>query len=245
MAYQIIYGVGKAILRDFKDRSKVIGLATLQDLGIESSNSQDDITGGNKMFPIASFKKDMAIKVSGTNATFNGDLVEYMDGATITVGATAMTGFMEVAVPTGGVVELDNTPNESSVYVVGYEKAESVAEGKFSVSGKKVSFDTSAVGEVVSIIYEYTSTDNAKEYSVNEQSMSKPFEFSYIFPIYDENSQIVAQGEVRIYKAQCTNGFKIDAKDKTASTQSFEASARDPQRADGKFWSLFIDGKEI
>lgn len=245
MAYQIIYGVGKAVLRDFKDRTKVIGLATLQDLNIESSSSQDDITGGNKMFPIASFKKDMAIKVSGTNATFSGDLVEYMDGAKVSTGATAMTGFLEVSVPSTGIVTLEQTPVENSVYVVGFTKGETAGANKFSVSGKNVTFDKSVAGQVVSIVYEYTSTENTKEYSVVESSMSKPFEFSYLFPIYDEDSQIIAQGEVRIYKAQCTSGFKIDAKDKTASTQTFEASARDAQRADGKFWSLFIDGKEV
>lgn len=245
--YQIIYGVGKAILRDFKDRTKVIGFANLQDLSVESSNSQDDITGGNRMFPIASFKKDMAIKVSATNATFSGDMIEYMDGANVTKGASAMTGFLEVAIPSDGVVTLDNTPIANSIVVVGYTKADAstASKGKYTISGKTVTFDKSEAGSVVSIIYEYTSSENAKEYYITESSMSKPFEFSYIFPIYDEDTQPVAQGEIRIYKAQCTSGFKLDAKDKTASTQTFEAGARDAQRADGKFWSLFIDGKEI
>lgn len=243
MAKQIIYGIGKAILRDYKNRKSVIGFADLQDLSVESSMSKEDITGGNKMFPIASFKTDQALTVSATSATFNPEMVEYLDGADVTTGAVARTGFKEVAIPEDGKVELEKSPVTGSIVVNGYTLAEGSATGKqYTVEDKTITFATGNSGDVVVIIYEYNSTENNTEYSVTQKSIAKPFEFSYIFDIYDEDSQISHEAEIRIYKAQSTSGFSIDAQHRSPFAPKFEAEAKDAQRADGKLWSLFIDG---
>lgn len=246
MAKQIIYGIGKAILRDYKNRKNVIGFADLQDLSVESSMSKEDITGGNKMFPIASFKTDQALTVSATSATFNPEMVEYLDGADVTTGAVARTGFKEVAIPDDGKVTLDKSPVAGSIVINGYELAESSATGKqYTVEDKEITFASGNTGDVVIIVYEYNSTENNTEYSVTQKSIAKPFEFSYIFDIYDEDSQISHEAEIRIYKAQSTSGFSIDAQHRSPYAPKFEAEAKDAQRADGKLWSLFIDGVAV
>ena len=240
MAVQIIHGIGKAVLRDFKDTSKIISMTNMQDLSLESGYSTDDITGGNKMFPIASFKQDQTLNCSVTNATFDSGLIEYMDGADVATAAKAtLSDVMEVAIPEELTIELEVAP--TNVFVKGFAKADAAAKGKFAVSGKTVTFAEEDKGTVVELVYDYEST-TATEYSVTQKSMSKPFVFDYIFPIYDEDTQITHKGLIKIYKAQCTSGFNINPQHRTAFAPKFEFSARDAKRADGKLWSFFIDG---
>ena len=240
MAVQIIHGIGKAILRDFKEPTKVICMTNMQDLSLESGYSTDDITGGNKMFPIASFKQDQTLNGSVTNATFDAGLMPYLDGANVAENATVtLTDVMEVAIPEELTIELLETP--TNVFVAGFEKADEAAEGKFKVAEKVVTFAEADKGKVVELVYDYKST-TATEYSITQTSMSKPFAFDYIFPIYDEDTQVTHKGLIKIYKAQCTSGFSINPQHRTAFAPKFDFSARDAKRADGKLWSFFIDG---
>ena len=241
---QIIYGIGKAVLKDFTDNTKVIDYTDLQDLSFESSFSKDDITGGNKLFPIASFKKDTAVKVSATNATFHPEMIKYMDGATETVGSAKMVGIQEVLIPANGVVTLEHKPVAGSVVVNGYKSSETLAAGKFKVTtdSKTVSFDISDAGASVVIVYDYMGSPTAIDYTVTQSSMSKPFEFNYIFDIYDDNSQVTHKALIKVYKMQTSSGFSIDPKHQAAVAPKFEAEAKDPLRADGRLWDFFIDG---
>lgn len=247
MAKQIIYGIGKALLRDFRNPSKIIGYADLQDLSVESSVSMDDITGGNKMFPIASFKKESGLKVSTTSAVFNPEMIEYLDGATGETGVAVMTEVMDIAVPEDGVVTLEGTPVESSVFVAGMTVAsgESPEKGKYTVSGSTVTFSTEDAGKSVIIVYDYNSSENAVTYAITETSMTKPFIFDYMFPIYDEDTQQTHKAQLKIFKAQCSSGFKLNAQHRAPFAPQFEASAKDPKRVDKKMWTLMIDGVEV
>lgn len=248
MAKHIIHGIGKLVLRDFREPKKVIGFTDLQDLGVESSSSKDDITGGNKVFPIASFKKDQALKLSGTNAIFNHEMLEYLDGATKATGAVTMTDVLELRIPETKSITLSNVPIAGSVIINGFTSSETEpAKDKFKIvaASKELTFATENIGDAITIIYEYTSTATTTEYSITQKSMPKPFIAEYIFPIYDEDTQIVANAMIRIYKAQCTSGFSIDPKHQTPVAPKFEAEAKDAQRMDGKLWSLFIDGVEV
>lgn len=246
MAKQIIHGIGKAVLRDFKLPKTIIGFSDLTDLSVESTATMEDIVGGNKMFPIASFKTDSALTVSGTNATFNPEMCEYLDGATKTTGVKTMTGFLEVAIPTGATIELPKTPVADSVAVRGFTLGTTTpTTGQFVVTADELTFHASDVGSVVQIVYEYSSSAEASEYAVTQDSLAKPFIFDYLFNIYDEDSQVSHEGMIKIYKAQCTTGFSITAGHKAPFAPVFEATARDPQRVDGKLWGLFIDGIEV
>ena len=250
MAKHIIHGVGKLILRDFRQPKTVIGFTDLQDVSVESTSSKDDITGGNKMFPIASFKKDQALKLSATNASFNEEMLPYLDGADKTTAAVTMTGALEVRIPDTKIISLDNTPIDGSIVINGFTEETGTGEltkGKFkyTTATKDINFATDDIGTAVTIVYEYMSTAKTNEYSVGQKSMSKPFIAEYIFPIYDEDTQPVADAMIKIYKAQCTSGFSIDPKHQSAVAPKFEAEAKDAQRVDGKMWSLFIDGHEV
>lgn len=249
MAKHIIHGIGKLVLRDFRDPKVIIGFTDLQDVGIESSSSKDDITGGNKMFPIASFKKDQALKLSATNASFNQDMMPYLDGADKVVAAVSMTDVLEVRVPDTKTINLTNTPIEGSIIINGFTLEAGAGDptvGKFkhTAASKELTFATDNIGDAITIVYEYTSSAKTVEYSVTQKSMSKPFIAEYIFPIYDEDTQVIANAMIKIYKAQCTSGFSIDPKHQSPVAPKFEAEAKDAQRVDGKMWALIIDGIE-
>lgn len=249
MAKHIIYGIGKMVLRDFRNPKTIIGFADLQDLSVESSFGKEDVTGGNKMFPIASFKKDQALKLSATNATFNQEMLTYMDGADKTVGAKTMTGFLEVRVPEGLTVTLPKTPIADSIVINGFTPVvtgtPTAKKFKADVLTKEIDFNVADVGKSIIIVYEYTGSATTAEYSVGQKSMAKPFSAEYIFDIYDDDSQVVAEAMIKIYKAQCSSGFSLDTKHQGPHTPKFEAEAKDAQRIDGKLWSFFIDGVEV
>lgn len=246
MAKKIIYGVGQAVLRKFADKKKVIGYTDLQDLSFESSFSKEDITGGNKLFPIASFKKDSSVKVSATNATFNSEMVAWMDGATETeVGATTFPKLKEVVIVAGEGVVLDETPIEGSVVINGFTASatDPAAAGQFKVDTvtKTVKFNNADAGKSIVIFYEYKSSAKTVGYTVTNGSLSTPFEFDYMFPVYDENTSITHQCVIKVYKMTTTSGFSIDPKHQSPVAPKFEAEAKDPQRSDGHFWDFYID----
>lgn len=246
---KIIHGIGRAVLKDFTNPKKIIDYTDLQDLSFESSYSKEDITGGNKVVPIASFKKDTAVKVSATNATFHPEIIEYMDGASQATAAAQLPELKEVMIPapvgeaTDCVITLKNTPVAKSVIINGYEEADTLAAGKFEVdvTTKSVSFIAEDAGKQVVIYYEYMSSKDTVNYSVSQDSMSKPFEFDYIFDIYDENTQVTHNCVIKVYKMQTTSGFKIDPKHQSPVAPVFEAEAKDPMRTDGHMWDFFMD----
>ena len=244
---QILYGIGKAAIRDYANPKKLISLNDMQDLTVESSFSAEDIVGGNKMFPIASFPKDKALKISATNAVFNPELIEYLEGAEISTEEVILSGMMEVKIPEDGVITLEHAPIADSVLVMGFEAAETASAGKFAVAEetKKLTFATDDAGKLANIFYQYEGSENAVNYGITQKTMAKPFIFDYTFPIYDEDTQITHYGTLSVYKAKCSSGFSIDPKHQTAVAPKFEANAQDPQRLDGKFWNLAIDGVAI
>ena len=246
---QIVHGIGKAILRDFKDPTKVLDYTDLTDLSFESGYSTDDITGGNKIFPIASFKNETTITVSATNATFHPEIEEYLDGSTISTGAQKLPAIKESLIPADGVITLDNKPVEGSVVVRGFTASSETkpTKGQFVVSPENstVTFAADDAGETVSIIYEYMSSEKTTSYSVTEKSISIPFQFDYIFPIYDENTDIVKNCVVRVYKMKSTSGLTLDHQHQSAFAPKFEATAQDPLRPDGHLWDMFIDDVKV
>lgn len=237
---KILYGVGRLILQDFYDDSKVFGYTDLQKLSVESTYSLEPITGGNRMFPMASFPKDKSVKISAENATFNPEFIEYLDGATVSKGSVVLTDIIEVAIPDDGVITLDVAP--VNVYVEGFKPATAAepTKGEFKVTeaDKQVKFAVADKGTVVKVVYDYNSGAETVSYAVTEKSISKPFKAIYVMDVYDEDSVLKAKHIVKIFKAQCTSGTKFDCSHQTPVAQTFEAEARDPKRADKQ---LFVE----
>ena len=100
----ILHGVGRLILLDFQDNSKVITQTDLQQFTLESTFSTDDVTGGNKMFPIASFKTDTALNFTAKNAKFDAGIIPYLDGGTVSTGKTTMKDVKIATIPSSKTI---------------------------------------------------------------------------------------------------------------------------------------------
>lgn len=239
----ILHGVGRLILKDYIDPTKVIACSNLQQFSLESTFSTDDITGGNKMFPIASFKTESALNCTAKDAMFDSGIFPYLDGGETKTGAVTLTDFKEITIPASKEVTLPaETP--SNIVVDGFKLGsakESLKAGEYFVETNKVTFADEDKGKTTTIVYDYESTANANQTSITEKSMSKPFVAIYNFDVYDEDAQIVGKGSITVYKAQCTSGLKLDMSHQAAFAPEFTFSARDPKREDGKLWNFTVD----
>lgn len=245
---KIFYGIGQGVMRDFRDRKKIITLCDMQDLTIESTSSQESVTGGNKMTSIADFDKEKEIKISATNATFEDNIMPYLDGFEEKTGVAVFPAVMELTIDSSMAIVLDDSPIEGSVIVNGFKAVQGDAElakGEYKVSTaeKKITFSSEDVGSDVVVFYEYNSSANTVNYGAKQGSMKKPFEFVYKQPLYDEDSQVAGTMVIVIYKARTTSGFSIEPKHLTPYAPKFEAKALDPKRSDKKVWDCFIDLK--
>lgn len=236
---QIIWGIGKGILVDFSDATKIIAFANMQDLSVSSTANEEDIVGGNKAFPIASFPTDKEITISGTNADFDTSMLEFSDGATYSTPVVKpnMKYYYEFLIPADGLVTLPKTPVVDSVQVVGFTEGV-VATGLFSIVTTALTFAVADAGKLARVLFEYAPAASVELYEMFENSVAKPFSFTYLFPIYDTDNNVVANGQLEIYKAKMTSGANFEWSHRTATAPKFEAKAQDPQRADKKLWDI-------
>lgn len=243
---QILYGVGKAVVKDYVDKKKVIALAKLKDLNINFSGNEEAVSGGDSPYPITYFPKDKAISVTATNALFDIKLMGVTQGTSVTKGAVEFTEFIEADIPADGVVKLDFSPKAGSVLITDYTEVDteaSVATGKFyvDVTNKEVVFAVADAGKSVDGIYTRTSSANAETISGTKDTFAKPFEFTHRIPVYNDNNTIVGQGQLVIYKAKATNSFDMGLQPQQAFAPKLELKALDPKRPDGKLWDFTIE----
>lgn len=242
---EILYGVGRSVIEPFSGTGDIIASGELKDANVSSSYSMEDVTGGNKMFPLASFLKDKTMKISATNAKFSITLIQYQDGVTKAATANAITDVLTFRIPSTSF-KLPKLAIAGSVSINGFtvvETAPAVA-GTYQVTtatDTTITVMATDVGKLIDVKYSFLSGANAKTYEAFQTSMQKPFKFTYIFDVYDDSNNKVYIANLVIYKAISTSGFTLDFAHQTASTQKFEAEARDPQRLDGKLWDITFD----
>lgn len=243
---QILYGVGKSVLKDFKDPKQIVALSKLKDVAINFSGEEEPVVGGDSPYPIAFFPKDKAITVTATNALFSMKMLNVTQGATITKGSVAMTEFLDGAIPSDGDYVLGFAPIAGSVVVDGFTEVATeveVATGKFFVDilNKTIVFAVTDAGQEVDGVYERMSSANAETMSIMKDTLAKPHVFIHRIPVYDDNNTVVGQGQLIIYKAKANNNFEFALQPQTAFAPKLELQALDPKRQDQKLWDFTID----
>lgn len=243
---QILYGVGKCVLKDYLDSKEVIALSKLKDVAINFAGEEEAITGGDDPYPITYFPKDKTITISATNALFDMKLLNAAQGATITTGKVIMTEFIEADIPADGIITLDYTPIVSSIVINGFEEVNeeaSLAEGKFftDTANNEVKFDVSDAKKGISGVYERESSETAETMSILKDTLAKPFTFIHRIPVYDENNNIVGQGQLTVYKCKASGNFDFNLQPQTAYAPKIDLKALDPKRPDKKLWDFTIE----
>lgn len=243
---QILYGVGKSVLTDYVDPSKIVGLSKLKDIAINFSGDEEAVTGGDDPYPITYFPKDKAITITATNALFDMSMLNATQGASVTVGEIDMTEIIDHEIPAGGVLDLEHEPIADSVVINGFTEIDTdttIASGEFYVDGvsKQIKFSEADTGEAIVGIYKRKSSANAETISVLKDTIAKPFTYVHRIPIYDDNNRIVAQGQLIIFKCRANNNFEFNLQPQTAFSPKLELKALDPKRTDKKLWDFTID----
>lgn len=239
---QILFGVGNAVLKDYTDPTKILALTKLKDVAIYFSGEEEPITGGDGILPIAYFPRDKAIQVTATNALFDIKMLEATQGTESATGSVAMTEFIDVEIPADGIVQLDYIPNDGTVAIDGFEEVDiTPTAGKFQVVDDTLVFAVADAGKAVVGVYERPSSTSATTVSGKLDVFAKPFVFIHRIPIYDENTTIVAQGQLTVYKAKSDSSFEFNYQSKTAYAPRLVLNALDAKRSDKKLWDFTID----
>lgn len=243
---QILYGVGKSVLRDFADPTQIVAMSNLKDVTVNFGGDEDEVTGGDSPYPITTFPKGKTITITATNALFSMKFMNVTQGASVATGVVSMTEFIEGVVPSNGLVDLDYAPTTDSVVITGFEEVETsvgVVAGKFFVDtvGKQIEFAVADAGKDINGVYDRPSSATAETISIMQDTISKPFSFTHRIPVYDDNSQIVGQGQLVVFKAKAKGAFEFNLQPQTAYAPKIELSALDPRRTDGKLWDFTID----
>ena len=242
---QILYGVGKSILRDFKDETKVIALSKLKNVSIEATASDEKIYGGDSPYPIASFPKEKSITVSAENAVFDMKLLNATQGANMVAGAVKFDEVIEIIIPADGQVNLDFEPIDGSLIVDGFTAGVTTpTAGQFVIDGTDASLVKFAVddaGKEVTIIYQRNSGATTNTMSIYKETLAKPFKFIHRIPVYDEDNAVVGHAQLIVYKAKSNNQFSFGLQPQTAFAPKVDFEALDPKRPDGKLWDFSIE----
>lgn len=241
---QILYGVGRSILKDFTDTSKILALSKLKDISMEMSANSEKITAGDNPYPWADMPKDKAIKISANSASFSLKMFNTTQGATITTGTTTLSDVLSIKIPADGVVNLSQTPLDNSIIVEGYALDAVGGSGKFTqdeIDKKKLTFPVADAGKDIDITFDFTSSANAQTASGTKEALAKPFEFKHIIDVYDNNNNKVAIAMLIIYKCKANNAFTFNFAQQTAFAPKIEFEAQDPERPDGKLWDFIVD----
>lgn len=242
---QILYGVGNAILRDFMDEKKVVALSKLKDVTITGSANEEVVTAGDNPYPLAKFPKDKTITITATEATFSLNKLNVSQGAEISVGSVVFTDVASVMIPSTGTITVDHEI-EGNPIIEGFTKGVDVATltaNQFMVDttdATLIHFAAVDSGKDIEIVYDWMTAATAETLSVGKDTLAKPFKFIHRIPIYDDNNQIVAQGQLVVYKAQAKNNFEFNLQSLTAFAPKIELDALDPKRADKKLWDFTI-----
>lgn len=241
----ILYGVGKSILRDFKDETKVIALSKLKNVSIEATASDEKIYGGDSPYPFASFPKEKSITVSAENAEFDMKLLNVTQGANLTVGAVKFDEVTEVIVPADGQVNLEFEPIANSVIIDGFTLGTTTpTAGQFVVDGTDASllkFHATDAGKEVVIVYQRTSGATTNTMSIYKETLAKPFKFIHRLPVYDADNAVVGHSQLIVYKAKSNNQFSFGLQPQTAFAPKVDLEALDAKRPDGKLWDFSIE----
>lgn len=244
---QILYGVGHSILRQFTDETKIVALSQLKNVTVTATATDDKLYAADNPYPLATFQKDKAITITADESTFTLDLLNVTQGSSTVVGKVNFTEVETFIIPADGSVTISATPIANSVIVKGFTKAAdlaAIAAGQYfpdTTEATLIHFATADAGKYAEIVYEYESSATAETMTVYKDSFSKPFKFIHRVPIYDDNTQIIAKGQLVIYKAQAKNNFDFNLSHQTAFAPKLNLEALDPKRPDKKLWDFTID----
>ena len=243
----VLHGVGKG-MAVYQDGS-VVPFANAQDISIEISTTEEDVYGGDGLFPILSFVKEKGGTVKITNATTTVDHLKLTQSATVDAETAKAFKFSDVKTPTSGTCTLSVTTgvDVDSVTCVDTVTGKAltrvtgsvVKTGEFSVTAVGVVTVDSALEDKLDFSYFYTS---AKAVTATVPTNGLPGTIEYRHHLVTEDVDGKKYNVYfRIYKAKCSGKFTFDLKRGSASAPALEFKLLDPKRDDNAFMDYTIE----
>lgn len=246
MTELVLHGVGNGVVV-YSDGSTT-PIKNAQDVSIEITATDEDVYGGDGLFPILSFIKEKGGSLKITNATTSINHLKITQGATINRSQAQAFMVSDVKTPGSGTLTLEKTSgiDVSSVTCIKLSDGQALkrvtgepAEGEFSVTeAGVVKVDESLDGEL-EFSYFYASA-NALSAKLATNAIPGVVEYRHHLVTEDVDGKKY-NVYFRVYKAKCSGSFSFNMQRGTASAPSLEFKLLDPKRADNAFLDYTIE----
>lgn len=242
----VLHGVGKGLVV-YQDGSTV-PFTNAQSVSIEISSTDEDVYGGDGLFPIFSFIKEKGGSLKITNATTSIKHLEVTQGAEVTTTEAKALMVSDVKTPASGTCTLSKTAgiDVSTVTCVKQATGEALtrvetdpAEGQFSVTEAGVVKVNDGVTEALDFSYCYTS-NKAISAKLATNAIPGVVEYRHHLVTEDVNGKKY-NVFFRVYQAKCSGSFQFNMERGTASAPSLEFKLLDPKREDNAFLDYTIE----
>lgn len=242
----VLHGVGKGLVV-YQDGS-TIPFTSAQSVSIEITSTDEDVYGGDGLFPIFSFIKEKGGSLKITNATTSTRHLQITQGADIVkTGAKALM-FSDVKTPGSGTCTLSKTSgiDVDSVTCTKVESGEALvrvdgepADGQFSVTEAGVVKVDANLKEALDFSYYYTS-ENAVSAKLATNAIPGVVEYRHHLVTEDVDGKKY-NVYFRVYQAKCSGAFQFNMERGTASAPTLEFKLLDPKREDNAFLDYTIE----
>lgn len=242
----VLHGVGKGLVV-YQDGS-TIPFTSAQSVSIEITSTDEDVYGGDGLFPIFSFIKEKGGSLKITNATTSTRHLQITQGADIVKSGAKALMFSDVKTPGSGTCSLSKTAgiDIDSVTCTKVESGEALVrvdgeptEGQFSVTEAGVVKVNEGVTEALEFSYYYTS-DKAVSAKLATNAIPGVVEYRHHLVTEDVDGKKY-NVYFRVYQAKCSGAFQFNMERGTASAPTLEFKLLDPKRDDNAFLDYTIE----
>jgi hypothetical protein len=192
----------------------------IQDATISNTQEKTDITGkgGRK---IGSLKKNKGVTISATNGVLVGGALAAQTGTEIEQGSFKVRK-TEIATVSSNKATITGTPVGTTGNEIGYAYIKnangslgkkftqdaSASTGKFSFTGKDLTFETSEVPDGTEIVVFYDESVTSAKISNDSEKYSKTVKM-YIDVVCQDNCDNQYHGQFLIQRADCNGEFEF------------------------------------
>lgn len=234
----ILHGVGTGHI--IKTSGEWITMENLQDMNVESTVSEEDVFGGDSLYPIFDFIKEKGGKISVTNAVLTLEQMA-LAGAVIDK-TTAESMLVEEVTITGGSGTLSVTSGIIPATAAAFDVSTGNALARVTSAPAADQFSVSATGDIdmvatftgtIKINVMYTDGEAIAARFLND---SVPGFIEYRHYIETEMPDGNKYGVTLVaYKCKCDGKFSYDAKRGGAFAPKLDFKILDPKRSDKRY----------
>lgn len=241
----VLHNVGEGIIIP-KNGKDVVPIDRAQGFTLEITSTDEDVFGGDGLFPFLSFLKEKGGTLKIKSATTSISHLKVTQGAELKTVARANS--VELKTPVSGTCQLDKITGVEVASVIAInddtgEALERVTEtpttGQFAVTEAGVVTVDSAMTNTIKFNYFATST-KATTSIIKTNAVPGVVEYRHIVETEDEDGN-PCRVNIFIPRAKCKGAFTLDFQRGSASAPELEFKILDAGRADKTFIEYTVE----